>query len=98
MSVSDADISFAIELFESVGQISHRKMFGGLGLYHDDAIFAVVDKDGQIFVKAKGDVADELIALGRGKFHNMPYWSLPENALDDPEQAAEWVRKARPTL
>jgi len=33
MSLADADIAFAKELFSDIPDLSTRKMFGGLGLY-----------------------------------------------------------------
>ena len=24
----------------------------------------------------------------------MPYWSIPDSAMDDPDEMAEWARKA----
>ena len=48
MSVSDADIAFALELFDPLGELSHRKMFGGLGLYHAGAIFGIVSSNHKV--------------------------------------------------
>ncbi|MEL6838896.1 MAG: TfoX/Sxy family protein [Pseudomonadota bacterium] len=93
MAVSDADIAFATDLFSDLGQITSRKMFGGLGLYHDGVIFAVVSSAGRVYVKTTADAAAALAAAGAEQFHNMPYWSLPESALDDPETACNWARR-----
>ena len=41
MSVSDADIAGALELFDALGDLTTRKMMGGLCLYHDGTIFAL---------------------------------------------------------
>jgi len=92
VSVSDADIAFALELFAPLGGLSQRKMFGGLSLYHDGAIFCIVSSDGQIFLKAQGDAAAALLDNGSSQFHNMPYWSLPDDLLDDPEAASDRAR------
>lgn len=98
MSVSDADIAFSLELFGPLGGLTHRKMFGGLGLYHGGAIFGVVSSDGEIFIKAQGDVAKSLAANGSKQFHNMPYWSLPDDALDDPELACTYAQSGMTSL
>lgn len=68
-------------------------MFGGLGLYHACTIFGLVSSDGQIFVKTNKDLATELADQGESQFHNMPYWSLPESALDDAETACTLVNR-----
>ncbi len=90
MSVSDADIAFAMELFGPLGDLANRKMFGGLGLYLDGAIFALLSSDGQIYLKATAPRPSEL--SDSAQFHNMPYWSLPDACLDDPEVACDLAR------
>ncbi len=93
MSVTEADIAFALELFDSMGSLTHRKMFGGICIYHDGTVFALVSAEGTIYLKAKKDAADALIAEGCERFHNMPYWALPDAALDDPEVALSWAKR-----
>ncbi|MEO0916476.1 MAG: TfoX/Sxy family protein [Pseudomonadota bacterium] len=93
MAVSDADIAFATDLFSDLGKVTSRKMFGGLGLYIDGTIFALVSSAGRIYVKTTPDLAASLADEGAEQFHNMPYWSLPESALDDPETACDWARR-----
>ena len=103
MSLSPEDQAFAKELFSGLGQITTRRMMGGLCLYHDGTIFAIMHSDGAILLKGAGDFAAELEAEGcgrwtysrdNGKIAAMPYWSLPDAALDDPELACDWARRA----
>jgi DNA transformation protein len=42
MGVAQGDIDRAIELFSGLGDITTRKMMGGLCLYHDGTIFAIL--------------------------------------------------------
>ncbi len=98
MSVSDADIAFALELFEPLGHLSQRKMFGGLSIYHAGDIFCIVSSDGRIYLKCGRGLAADLKADGSEQFHNMPYWSLPEADLDDPEAASARARMALASL
>ena len=107
MSVSDADIAFVTELFSGLGPLTTRKMMGGLCIYSDGTIFAIIHSDGRIHLKAKGDLIAELEAEGATqwtysrdgkKTTGMPYWTLPDAALDDPEVACDWARKALQVL
>jgi len=98
VSVSDADIAFALELFAPLGGLTHRKMFGGICIYRDGDIFSLVSSDGQIYLKAQGHVAATLADDGSAQFHNMPYWSLPDHALDDPDAASELARRTMTSL
>jgi DNA transformation protein len=103
MSVSDADIAFALELFEGLGALTTRKMMGGLCLYRDGTIFAILQSDGSIWLKGAGRFADRMTAEGwtrwtysrEGKTSTaMPYWQLPDDALDDPDRACDLARSA----
>ena len=103
MGISDADIAFAVELFSGLGGITTRKMMGGLCLYHDGTIFAILNSDGSIWLKGAGTFQQVLEDEGmerwsytrdNGTVTEMPYWTLPGEALDDPELACDWARRA----
>lgn len=99
MSISESDIAFAEELFAGLGHITHRKMMGGLAIYRDGLIFAILDSEGTAYLKAKGTFAARLAAegsrqFGAGSGKVMGYWTLPEAALDDPDTACAWARQA----
>lgn len=107
MSALDHDIARARELFDALGPLSHRKMFGGAALYCEGRIFALI-VDGALLVKVDVKTAPELAeALERAGAERwtyekakggapvaMPYWSLPDAALDDPDLAADWARRS----
>ena len=48
MAVSDEQIAMVEDLFAAVGPVSTRKMFGGLGIYAEDKIFALMMSDGSL--------------------------------------------------
>lgn len=103
MSVSDADIAYAHDLFASLGTITSRKMMGGLTLYVDGQIFAMYDSQTAMYLKAKGAMAEELAAAGAQQFGDdkgnvMGYWTLPDAALDDPDAACDWARRVLAAL
>ena len=100
MSVGDEEIEFVKELFAEVGEITTRKMMGGLSIYANGTIFSMMRQDGRLYIKAAGPLAERLDAAGgmlftydkkNGKQGHMNYWTLPEAALDDPETACEWA-------
>lgn len=103
MSVSDSDIAFVHELFDGLGGITHRKMMGGLSIYRDGQIFAILSSSGQIYLKASGAFAETLTAVGSVKFEmedgrGMNYWTLPDAALDDATLACDWAERALAAL
>jgi len=103
MAVRDDDVAFVHELYARLGTITHRKMMGGLSIYCDGQIFAILSADGRHYLKARGAFADEMEAQGSEKFSmgdgkSMNYWTLPDAALDDPGLAADWGRRALAAL
>ena len=90
------------EHLAGLGPIEIKPMFGGASVYADGLIFALLD-DGVIWMKADDENRPALEAEGArqisytakdGKVMTMPYWSLPDSALDDPDEAVEWARRS----
>ena len=90
------------ELFSALGPVTVRRMFGGKGVYHRGLIVAV-EFGGEMLLKADEVSAPQFEAAGArrwayegktGKAVQMPYWSIPDDAFDDPEIMAGWVRLA----
>lgn len=90
------------EHFAALGPLEIKRMFGAGAVYADGRIFALLD-DGVVWLKADDVNAPLLVAAGATQFTyptrdgqtmTMAYWSLPESALDDPDEAVEWARKS----
>ena len=89
------------DMFQSLGPVTIRRMFGGKGIYHQGKILAL-EVDGEILLKADAESAPEFEAAGsnpwvydgKSKPVKMPYWSIPDCALDDPDEMDKWVRLA----
>jgi DNA transformation protein and related proteins len=90
------------EHFAALGPLEIKRMFGGGAVYANGLIFALLD-DGVIWLKADEVNAPLLAEAGARQFTYptkggaimaMAYWSLPESALDDPDEAADWARKS----
>ena len=103
MSISDEDIAFVTDHFSEAGPISTRKMFGSMAIYADGTIFALLMGSGNLMLKAKRDLAQTLQDEGCTQFtYNtksktptaMPYWTLPDAAMDDHELACGWARRS----
>lgn len=102
MAVSQDFMDFACELFSGLGPTRARRMFGGAGVYAHDVMFALIAED-VIYIKAGGALAADLAAEGcepfiftpkSGEPAEMGYRRLPEAALDEPELACDWGRRA----
>ena len=90
------------EHLAALGSLEIKRMFGAAAVYANGLIFALLD-DGVVWLKADEVNAPVLEAAGArqftyptkdGKQMAMAYWSLPESALDDPDEAVDWARKS----
>ncbi len=104
--MSESFHEFVRELFDGVGSVQIKRMFGGAGGYADGVMFLLLADDA-IYLKVDASLKAELAGAGSepfiwephagprsGERIEMGYWRLPDAALDDPEEAARWGRKA----
>jgi DNA transformation protein len=99
---SDADGEHLRELFASFGPVSVRRMFGGIGVYADGLMFALV-AEGIVYLKADDETipafererSAPFSYVGRnGRSVSLSYWRLPDRLYDDADTLAEWARAA----
>jgi DNA transformation protein len=84
------DADAVAELFAPVVSVRTRRMFGGLGVYAEEAMFALAFA-GEIFLKTTDTTRPEFAAAGSEPFRYMArsrereigYWRLPAAAFDD---------------
>lgn len=91
------------DLFAALGPVEIRRLFGGKGIYHRQVIVAI-ELRGELMLKGDEELAPELEAAGcrrwtytnkrHGKLVAMPYWTVPDGAVDDPEEMGVWARKS----
>lgn len=104
--MADPFHDFVLELLEGMGPVSIKRMFGGAGIYADGVMFGLIEGD-VLHLKVDDALKAELAEEGSGPFVwepasgprkgekvDMGYWRLPEAALDDPDEAVKWARKA----
>ncbi len=94
---------FVTELFAPMGPVSIRRMFGGAGVFRDGLMFALLG-DETIYLKTDAKLRSDLEAEGSAPFLwtkpstgeeiDMGYVSLPSSAMDDPDEASAWARRA----
>lgn len=94
--------AWVAECLEPIGQVTARKMMGGMTLYCEGTIFAIIGGD-ELWFKADAvsDAAwDEAGAarftseMGKGKIGTMNYRRAPGDVYDDPEEMRRWAALA----
>lgn len=89
------------ELFEPLGGVTFRRMFGGVGIFRDGVMFGLVADD-ELYLKVDetGEAAFEAEGCGRfvytarGRRMEMSYRRLPERLYDEPEEFRDWALAA----
>lgn len=102
----DSFHDFVRELLAGLGPVTIKRMFGGAGVYLDGVMFGLIAEE-TLHLKVDDALKRDLVADGSGPFVWMPqngpkagqavemgYWRLPEAALDDPDEAVRWARRA----
>jgi DNA transformation protein len=101
MAVSEDFAAHVQELLTGLGTIRVRKMFGAAGIYAGDLFFGVIDSE-ILYLKVDDLTAAEFEAAGskpavlqtKDGPIALRFWSLPDEAADDPEAAERWARLA----
>ncbi|APW38575.1 transcriptional regulator [Rhodoferax koreense] len=89
------------EVFEGMGRIQARRMFGGHGIYHEGRMFALVVRE-TLYLKADAQTAGFFDALDlpafsyerQGRITAMSYRQAPADVFEDRSEAALWGRRA----
>jgi len=78
---------------EPLGEITSRKMFGGVGIFGNGKMFVIIDKESNVFLKGDPDLAADYEAAGRTR-HGMPYWSVTAEEVANPDTFLNLARPA----
>ena len=89
------------EVFERLGRVQARRMFGGHGLFHEGRMIGLVVRE-TLYLKVDAESAPHFDALNapafsyerQGKTMQMSYREAPADLFDDRELAALWGRRA----
>lgn len=98
MAVSPDFLNYVLEQLHPMGGITHKRMFGGVGLSRHELFFGLLAED-TLYLKVDDDNRADFEAAGSEPFKPfggdkaMSYWSTPLEALEDPDALADWAGK-----
>lgn len=102
MALSPQFASFLEDLFEPVGRVVIRRMFGGagifyqnvmIGLYAGETIYLKVDSETDPHFEDEG-LEPFVYEASNGKRAVMSFRQMPEICFDDPDELREWGQLA----
>jgi len=73
-----------------LGDVTVKSMFGGYGVFESGTMFAMVDSAGMVLLRAT-ETAAAFVDAGSEKHSRMPYWTVPQEVLDDSSTLEEWA-------
>jgi DNA transformation protein len=90
---------YVLEQLSRIVPVSSRVMFGATAIYSAGFLFALIDDD-TVYFKVDDSNRADFEGAGKGPFvpysgaKPMPYYELPAELLEAPEELASWVEKA----
>lgn len=81
-----------VKTLEPVGAVSSRKMFGGYGIFESSAMFALVNSQGEIYLKADDSNRARFDQVGAKQHGKMPYFQIPPEVLEDVAALRDWAK------
>jgi DNA transformation protein len=101
MAVNADFLRYVLDQLAGLGRVTPRRMFGGVGLYHEERFFGLIAGD-TLYLKVNDSNRGDYEARGMRRFRpfpDKPYWSmtyyeLPADALEDADECAAWARKS----
>jgi DNA transformation protein len=100
MAVSADFLEYVLDQLSAWSEVRAQRMFGGAGLYRQGKMFGLVADD-IAYLKVGALNRDDFEKAGSRPFQpypdkktTMPYWAIPSEVLEDPEELARWAEKA----
>ena len=98
MPVSKEFVARVTDALSAARPIRVKPMFGGIGIYCEEAFFAIGDDD-KLFFKVSPTTVGDYESRGMGPWilngqENLKYREVPADILNDPETLGPWIDDA----
>lgn len=100
MAVSAQFNAFVLDVLGQVRRVSARRMFGGVGYYANERIFALADDD-TLYFKVDDESRAAFVAEGMQPFQPMgpetkpmAYYAVPARLFDEVDELKVWMERA----
>ena len=92
MADKEAVMNTFLATLAPLGPARAKAMFGGYGVFLDDAMFAKISSKGVVALKADAENLPAFEAAGMPKAGKMPYYEVRAADLEDGEKILAWAR------
>ncbi len=87
-----------MEKLHGLEGVGYRNMFGGVGIFHDGKMFALIH-EASLFLKVDDSNRGLFVKEGMEQFQpfkekpmKMPYYAVPVEVLEDGDVLKQWAR------
>lgn len=85
---------YILDLLNPIHPVSDRKMFGGVGIFIEEGMFALITSDDVFHFKVDDSNRADYETAGMPRFARMPYYQVPEEILESEDNLRIWMEKA----
>lgn len=100
LRVTPAFRAFVLAQLESLGDVTSRSMFGGVGLYSHGRFFGIIARD-VLYLKVDDSTRRDYVRQGMHAFQPYPhrsatfqYYSVPLGVLESGAELERWAARA----
>jgi DNA transformation protein len=92
-------LDFVLDQLSGLRRVTHRRMFGAIGLYQGDSFFAIID-EGRLYFLTGESTRPRYEARGMKAFQYAPgkflhtYYEVPVDVLEDDGALCQWALEA----
>jgi len=98
MAVSEEYLDYVIDQLSCIGEVTAKKMFGGVGLYHNALFFGLIASD-VLYFKVDDENRPSYLKAGAKPFQpygeessSMSYYEVPVDVLEDVDRLRSWAK------
>ena len=98
MAVSEEYLDYVVDQLGCIGEVTAKKMFGGVGLYHNELFFGLIASD-VLYFKVDDENRPAYLTAGASPFQpygdessSMSYYEVPVDVLEDVDRLRTWAR------
>ena len=93
-SAASEQVESFVDRLLPLGDVTNKKMFGGYGIFESGKMFALVNSEGQIFLKVEDANREKFERAGSPQHGRMPYFQIPDEILEDNDRLLVWAQEA----
>jgi DNA transformation protein len=100
MAVSEQYLDYVVDQLRCIGDVTAKRMFGGVGLYYDGLFFGLIAGD-LLYFKVDDETRDFYQTAKARPFqpygdesYSMSYYEVPVDVLEDTDKLRVWAKGA----